>query len=371
MLRARVVAPRASAQAPPAATSTSAIRIACRPSQLAKLQAQEVAALLRKVRPEWTEASFELVALATAGDENASAELRSLGQGAFTEAIDAAVSRGEVDVGVHSLKDVAVVLPDGVTIAACLPRDDPRDALVSLTAHTLADLPSGARVGTSSLRRKAQLLAAHPHLRVVPLRGNIDARLQALQAGELDAIVLAAAGLSRLGRADVITRVLDFGEMLPAACQGAVGVTCRAADAGLRWELGLCCHEPTRLEVAAERAILAAILMPRDAPPAEGGAALAAGPVPPGGGGHLAPVLGLSRITGLPLLPAFAVAGHAAFDPHDGSLNVDALVASPDGHALHRVRVAGSAGDPASAAEIGADAGAQLRRFADSHGWLD
>ncbi|KAF6251077.1 porphobilinogen deaminase, dipyromethane cofactor binding domain-containing protein [Scenedesmus sp. NREL 46B-D3] len=252
------------------AHSIAQIRIGTRASKLAKLQAQQVQGLLRRVRPEWTDGQFEMLEYTTHGDKEKTEQLRTLGQGAFTEVIDQAVADGSVDIGVHSLKDQPVLLPAGVQLAACLPRDDPRDAFISSKYACTADLPAGARVGTSSLRRKAQLLHAHPHLKVVPVRGNIDARLQMLQDGELDAIVLAAAALSRLGQSGLVTRVLGLDEMLPAACQGAIGISCRAQDPFLRWELGLICHEPTWLEVAAERAVLKHLLLPEEEQPPQG-----------------------------------------------------------------------------------------------------
>lgn len=191
------------------------------------------------------------------------------------------------------------------------------------------------------------MLAAHPGLCVVPLRGSLESRLDALRCGDVDAVLLAAAGLARLGNdvaSGLMARPLEFVEMLPAACQGAVGVTCGIEDDFLSWELGLICHEPTRLEVAAERAVLAALL------------------------GDTA---GVSAMTGLPLLPGFAIAAHAAFDPHDGTLRLQALVASEDGRTLHRVhRTGGVAGAPAEAEAIGTEVGAELRKFAEAQGWL-
>eukprot|EP00775_Hariotina_reticulata_P010546 gene10546-10706_t len=348
----------------------------------------QVQNLLQKVRPEWTDNSFQTLELTTHGDKEKELHMRALGQGAFTEVIDQAVAEGVVDIGVHSLKDSPVVLPQGVQLAACLARDDPRDAMISLKAHTLADLPRGARVGTSSLRRKAQILHTHPHLNVVPVRGNIDRRLEALHKGELDAIVLAAAGLSRLGQQHIITRVLDLQEMLPAACQGAIGVTCSSKDAFLRWELGLICHEPTRLEVAAERAMLGELLKPKPGSAEESqdqaagqdstagshdpvNTTLRSGRFQSPAGSALKTAKGISSITGLPLLPSFAIACHAAFDPHDGVLRVDGLVASEDGRVMHRLQESGGAGNPGEAEAIGGAVGQHLREFALQHGWFD
>ncbi|WIA28701.1 hypothetical protein OEZ86_011237 [Tetradesmus obliquus] len=379
-----------------AAQSTAQIRIGTRGSKLAKLQAQQVQGLLRRVRPEWTEGHFELLEYATHGDKDKTEQLRTLGQGAFTEVIDQAVADGSVDIGVHSLKDQPVKLPPGVQLAACLPRDDPRDAFISIKYACTADLPAGARVGTSSLRRKAQLLHAHPHLRVVPVRGNIDARLQMLESGELDAIVLAAAGLSRLGQSGLVTRVLGFDEMLPAACQGAIGISCRTQDPFLRWELGLICHEPTWLEIAAERAMLKHLLTPEESSETEeeqqsqseqsSPGSSTDSPAQPGklsiplssssSSGSRAPpssaptLQGISSITGLPLLPSFAIACHAAFDPHDGLLCIDGLVASEDGRTMHRVALSGGAAAAEDAEDIGRHLGLQLREFALQHGWV-
>lgn len=182
------------------------------------------------------------------------------------------------------------------------------------------------------------------------------------------------AGLSRLGQQSLVTRVLDFDEMLPAACQGAIGVTCNSTDPFIRWELGLICHEPTRLEVAAERALLTALLTPEpaDSDTEEApGAGSSSGPTsstPP----TSAPSLkGISSVTGLPLLPSFAVACHAGFDPHDGLLKLEGLVASEDGRVLHRLAATEGVASPSEAEAIGVQLGRQLRALAQQHGWLD
>eukprot|EP00877_Chromochloris_zofingiensis_P014942 jgi/Chrzof1/9701/Cz04g12200.t1_PBGD2[v5.2] len=219
-----------------------------------------------------------MVPITTLGDTNNSGALRELGQGAFTREVDQAVADGDVDIGVHSLKDGPVHLDPAVQLVCVLPRDDPRDVLIgakqltSLGEREQVTYPLGARVGTSSMRRKAQILHSYPHLHVVPIRGNVNARLQLLETGTIDATVLALSGLRRLGRCDVMSAVLPLHDMVPAACQGVVGVTCRAGDEDIArcladgvdmcanvwqtWTLSSINHEPTFLEVSCERAFL-------------------------------------------------------------------------------------------------------------------
>ncbi len=203
------------------------------------------------------------VAFDTVGDLRLDRALSALGEkGLFTAELEAALRAGTVDLCVHSLKDLPTVLPPDIDALATLPREDPRDALVvraGVGATTLAALPIGARVGTCSLRRRAQLGAARPDLQVLDLRGNVQTRLRKLDAGEYDAILLAAAGLRRLGLHDRITASLDAPAWLPAPGQGAIAVQARAGDAATGALLDALHHRPTADAVTAERALLQAL----------------------------------------------------------------------------------------------------------------
>lgn len=227
------------------------LRIATRRSRLALWQAEHVAAGLRALG-----VSTELVPMSTRGDEILDRSLQAVGGKAlFIKELEIAMSEGRADLAVHSMKDVPAELPDGFTLAAILEREDPHDALISAGGVGFQDLPQGARVGTSSLRRQAQLLRARPDLRVQPLRGNVETRLAKLADGELDAAVLACAGLTRLGLSERITELLDPEVCLPAAGQGAIGVECRDDASELRELLAQLDHPPTQLRVSAERAV--------------------------------------------------------------------------------------------------------------------
>ncbi len=236
------------------------LRIGTRRSQLALWQAGYVRDALHALYPSL---AVELVHITTTGDRVIDRPLPQIGgKGVFTQELEDALREGRIDLAVHSLKDLPTELAPAFVLGAILPRANPFDALVSRDGHTLDALPSGAVVGTSSLRRRAQLHAARRGLRVEDLRGNVDTRLRkALDPrGPYDAIILAAAGLERLGREDAITEVFDTGAvMLPAPGQGAVAVQCRADDARTRELLAVLDHRPTRLAVTAERAFLAAL----------------------------------------------------------------------------------------------------------------
>jgi len=236
------------------------LRIGTRRSQLALWQAGYVRDALHALYPSL---AVELVHITTTGDRVIDRPLPQIGgKGVFTQELEDALREGRIDLAVHSLKDLPTELAPAFVLGAILPRANPFDALVSRDGHPLDALPSGAVVGTSSLRRRAQLHAARRGLRVEDLRGNVDTRLRkALDPrGPYDAIILAAAGLERLGREDAITEVFDTGAvMLPAPGQGAVAVQCRADDARTRELLAVLDHRPTRLAVTAERAFLAAL----------------------------------------------------------------------------------------------------------------
>lgn len=230
------------------------LRIGTRASKLALAQAEMVRAALAAQAPELT---FEIVAMTTAGDRELHKTLADWGfKGLFTKELEDALLSGTIDFAVHSMKDMPSELPPGLSLAALLPRADVRDAWVSPRYATLAGLPQGAVVGTSSARRAAQLLHRRPDLRIVPLRGNVQTRLRKLEEGEADATFLAVAGLERLGLQAHIREALAPEIMLPAAAQGAVGVECRSEHAALRDLLATINHDDTALCVAAERAML-------------------------------------------------------------------------------------------------------------------
>src|SRR5262249_54416295 len=233
------------------------VRIGTRGSPLALRQAEEVAAGLARA---WPRLEVELVPIRTSGDRLASAHLADVGgKGLFVQEIDEALREGRVGLAVHSLQDLPAERPNGLVLAAFPPRQDPRDALVGPTATRIDSLPSGARVGTSSLRRSVQLLARRPDVIATPIRGNVDTRLRKLQRGEYDAIVLAAAGLARLGLLDGTVTPLAPEEMLPAVGQGILGVEAREDDEATLALADVLSDAETRTAALAERAFLEAI----------------------------------------------------------------------------------------------------------------
>ena len=232
-----------------------AIRIGTRGSALALWQAEHVRARLLALGHEST-----IQVIVTTGDRVQDRRLDTAGgKGAFLKEIEEAMLAGEVDLAVHSLKDVPVQLPDGLHLAAALERADPRDALLSASGAGLAGLPPGARVGTTSLRRRALVRAARPDVRLEDLRGNVDTRVRRLREGRYDAILLALAGLTRLGRAGEVTEALDAGAFVPAPGQGAIVLECRSDDKQTGAVAALLHHEPTARAVTAERAFLRAL----------------------------------------------------------------------------------------------------------------
>ncbi len=270
------------------------VRIGTRGSLLARTQTEQVAVALRAANPGLL---VETIIVRTTGDARADVPFAAVGtKGMFVKEIEEALLAGEIDLGVHSLKDMPGELPEGLVLAATPAREDPRDALVGALGQRFLDLPDGSRIGTSSPRRSAQLRAARPDLRVAELRGNLDTRLRKLDEGHYDAIVLAAAGLHRLGREDRISERLDPQISLPAVGQGALALETRSDDAGTRELVSVLNHVDTADAVAAERAFLAAV-----------------------GGGCTVPIAALARI--------------------DGELiELQALIAAPDGSALVRDR---------------------------------
>jgi hydroxymethylbilane synthase len=284
--------------------SSAPLRIATRKSQLALWQAEHVAALLRRAHPGL---EVELVPMVTQGDRIQDRTLAAIGgKGLFIKELEVALEEQRADIAVHSVKDLPGDLPDALTIAAVLERADARDALLTASADRLDDLPRGARVGTSSLRRQAQLLAARPDLNIETLRGNVDTRLRKLDAGDMDAIVLACAGLIRLGLESRITARLDPKICLPAVAQGVIGIECRSADSRTLGLVAVLNHQDTRIAMDAERAFAHRL-----------------------GGSCQSPI-----------------AAHALLEGQ--RLRLDGLVAEPDGSRLLRDTVSGAIDDPAA-----------------------
>ncbi|MGF0335895.1 hydroxymethylbilane synthase [Ectopseudomonas toyotomiensis] len=229
------------------------IRIATRKSALALWQAEHVKARLEQAHPGL---KVSLVPMVSRGDKLLDAPLAKIGgKGLFVKELETALLENEADIAVHSMKDVPMDFPEGLGLYCICEREDPRDAFVSNTYASLDALPSGSVVGTSSLRRQAQLLARRPDLKIQFLRGNVNTRLAKLDAGEYDAIILAAAGLIRLGFEDRIRSSISAEDSLPAGGQGAVGIECRSADSDVHALLAPLHHRDTALRVTAERAL--------------------------------------------------------------------------------------------------------------------
>ncbi|MBI5567545.1 MAG: hydroxymethylbilane synthase [Chloroflexi bacterium] len=233
---------------------TRTLTIGTRGSPLARWQTDWV---IDRLRIAWPELNCAIKLFHTSGDKILDKPLPEIGgKGLFTEELENALRSAEIDIAVHSLKDLPIDNAAGLTLGAIGEREDPRDVVISRHYHTLAHMPRGARVGTSSLRRSAQLLAVRPDLHIVSLRGNVDTRIRKAMQGDYDAIVLAAAGVLRLGLASHIAEYLAFEVMLPAPGQGALAIQCRAADQRTIDLLRPIDHPSTRLAVSAERAFL-------------------------------------------------------------------------------------------------------------------
>jgi hydroxymethylbilane synthase len=300
------------------------LRIGTRGSPLALAQAEELRR--RLVEAHAALAGTDCVAIdviKTTGDKVQDRRLMEIGgKGLFTKEIEEALLAGAVDCAIHSAKDMETWLPDGLVIGCILPREDPRDALFAKKAKSIAELPKGAVVGTSSLRRQAQLLARRPDLKVVALRGNVETRLRKLAAGEVDATLLALAGLKRLGLADKANAVLSTDEMLPAVAQGALAVEVREDNAHIRAALAPLNEPESERQVLAERACLA-------------------------------------ELDGSCHTPIAALAEPRA----DGAtIRLRALIALPDGSKLHNCDWLGSGNDPKA---LGRAVGASLKGAAD------
>jgi hydroxymethylbilane synthase len=289
--------------------STDLLRIATRKSPLALWQAEHVRARLLAMHPGL---EVELVRLSTQGDRVLDSPLAKIGgKGLFVKELEQGMLDGTADIAVHSMKDVPAAFPDGLGLGAILEREDPRDAFVSGEYAAIDALPEGARVGTSSLRRQCQLRERRPDLQISDLRGNVGTRLGKLDNGDYDAIVLACAGLKRLGMEARITRALPADEMLPAIAQGVIGIECRVDDTDVRVLLEPLNHPETVLRTQAERAMNATLA-----------------------GGCQAPVAGYAEL-------------------RNGLLELRGLVGWPDGTSIIR----GEHSGPAAAAD---DLGRQL-----------
>jgi hydroxymethylbilane synthase len=286
---------------------TETLRIATRKSPLALWQAEHVAAALKANHPGL---EVELVGMTTKGDKILDAPLAKIGgKGLFVKELEQGLLAGEADLAVHSMKDVPVDFPPGLHLPVILEREDPLDAFVSNAFAGLAELPQGARVGTSSLRRQCQLAVRRPDLRIEPLRGNVNTRLARLDAGDFEAEILAAAGLIRLGFESRIRARLTPEESLPAIGQGAIGIECRRGDPRVESLIAPLHHAPTALRVRAERAVNA-------------------------------------RLHGGCQVP---IAGHATLVPE--GLRLRALVGRPDGTLILRAEATGPADDPEALGE--------------------
>lgn len=240
-------------------TKTAVIRIGTRGSPLALAQAHETRDKLIASHPELAEeGAVQIVIIKTTGDKILSQPLADIGgKGLFTKEIDEALINADIDIAVHSMKDVPTYLPDKTILPCNLPREDVRDAFISLTATSLADIPAGAVVGTASLRRKSQILHRYPSLKVLEnFRGNVQTRLRKLNDGVVQATLLALAGLKRLNMTESVTSILPIDDMLPAVAQGAIGIACRSDDEKMANYIASLNHDDTRLAVACERAFL-------------------------------------------------------------------------------------------------------------------
>lgn len=299
-------------------TTPRTVRVGSRESPLAIAQSEEV---MSKLRTSFPAHDFTIVPISTSGDRDKVSSLQSLGRGTFSKDIEDALLRGEVDLAVHSAKDLAPDLPDGLTLGGVLEREDPRDVLVNRWGVTLAELPASARIGTGSPRRGAQILALRPDLHVLPIRGNVGTRLEKSRGSDYDGIVLAAAGLLRLGMQSEVTEYLDPHAFIPEAGQGTIALQVRWDDAQTMEMIAAVDHEPSRNSLTAERAFVEVI-----------------------GGGCKVPVAAYAR-------------------SESSKFRVSAMAALPDGSKMYRIEVEDEADDPAAAgacaAEVLLDQGAR------------
>jgi hydroxymethylbilane synthase len=302
-------------------TQQPTLRIGTRGSPLALAQAREVKTRLIQAHRDLNDDAIRIDVIRTSGDRIRDKPLREFGgKGLFTKEIEDALLNGDIDLAVHSMKDVPTELPGGLGIVAILEREDPRDAFISPVAGGIEELPAGALVGSSSLRRVAQLRHLRPDIEVVDFRGNVETRLAKLAAGDVAATFLACAGLNRLGLSGRITAAIPARTMLPAVAQGAIGIECRLDDATTKARLAPLDHRDTAIRVSAERSLLAAL-----------------------DGSCRTPIAALAEIQ------------------DNGDLRLRGEVLRPDGSERLSVERLGNGAD---AAEIGLDAGGELRRRA-------
>ncbi|RMG60660.1 MAG: hydroxymethylbilane synthase [Deltaproteobacteria bacterium] len=288
--------------------SGKVLKLGTRGSMLALWQANYVKGEIERKHPG---VKVELVRIKTTGDKILDVPLAKVGgKGLFVKEIEEALLDGRIDLAVHSMKDVPTVIPDGLTIAVITEREDPRDVLVCPSGKGFRELPAGARVGTSSLRRQAQILALRPDLQVEPLRGNLDTRLRKVEEGLYDAVILASAGITRMGWQERVTEYLDVETMIPAIGQGALGIEVREDDDETMEYIRFLTHRETEIAVRAERAFLHRL---------EGGCQV--------------PIAAHGRMGG-------------------GTLELNALVASVDGKRVVRGR---KSGDPSRPEDLGRD----------------
>jgi hydroxymethylbilane synthase len=242
-------------------TKVAVVRIGTRGSPLALAQAYQTRDKLKAAHPELAEeGALEIIIIKTTGDKILSQPLADIGgKGLFTKEIDDALLDGQIDIAVHSMKDVPTYLPEGTILPCNLPREDVRDAFICPTASSLAELPAGSVVGSASLRRQSQILHKYPHLKVENFRGNVQTRLRKLNEGSVQATLLALAGLKRLDMTQHITAILETEDMLPAIAQGAIGIACRTGDEKMEEYLASLNHEDTRLAITCERTFLATL----------------------------------------------------------------------------------------------------------------
>lgn len=298
-------------------------RIGTRGSRLALIQANEVACRIALALHAHVEDVTEIVVISTAGDRVQDRSLSEIGgKGLFTQEIEEQLADARIDVAVHSMKDMPTLLPDGLVIDCLLERADPRDAFLSSKANSLMSLPQGAIVGTSSLRRAAQVRARRPDVTVVPFRGNVDTRLKKLADGVADATLLAMAGLTRMNLLECVTAPLSPEELLPAVAQGAIGIERRAGDDEAAHMLEKLHHAETGLRIAAERAFLAVL-----------------------DGSCRTPIAALAEISG-------------------ERMRLRTMILTPDGSEIHETEREGLASD---AVALGIDAGEELKSRAGPH----
>ena len=293
--------------------ASSSLRIVTRESPLAMWQAKFVKSALTRLHPG---TEIQILGITTEADQRLETSLENLGgKGAFVKELEQALLNDQADIAVHSMKDVTINMPEGLSVPVIMEREDPRDIMISTAYRSLEDMPAGARIGTSSLRRRCQLMAIRPDLKILDIRGNVGTRLRKLEEGDYDALILAAAGVIRLGLLDRITQYFETTQMLPAVAQAALGIEIRDDRNEVLEMIAPLRHEPTQQCVNAERALNRVL----------------------GGDCHV-PIAAYAHLDG-------------------GEMQMQALVGSLNGVDIIRVKGVGSAGDGES---LGAELGREL-----------